>query len=275
MVKNRRIPSGNVKYHHKKDKYEAFVPSSWNYLKKRKTLGTFHTREEAQYAIDLFRQKYVKIFEVLNCDDFDPPGKIISRKEEVQQQILQHGCYICIDCSQGFTMRRKCNTYIRCDPCFQIFQKNYRKTYKDLNDDQIQKRKESRKRFLENPSNKIAENIGSALYSTLKIESRNKSQRGIKYTGLKDGKEFMDYMETLFTEGMTRENYGLWHVDHIIPKSSYDHTKETEIYKCWNFRNLQPKWASDNSSKGAKITDEINKVPKELWPEGLDNLFGQ
>ena len=54
-----------------------------------------------------------------------------------------------------------------------------------------------------------------------------------------------------FQKGMTWSNYGEWHIDHIIPLSSAK--TEAELLKLCHYRNLQPLWATDNISKGAKI----------------------
>jgi len=59
------------------------------------------------------------------------------------------------------------------------------------------------------------------------------------------------YIEALFTEGMTWENRGKWHIDHIIPLASA--TNEEELIKLCHYTNLQPLWAIDNLRKGAKI----------------------
>ena len=59
------------------------------------------------------------------------------------------------------------------------------------------------------------------------------------------------FIESKFTEGMTWENRGKWHIDHIIPLSSAK-TIEEMIQLC-HYSNLQPLWANDNISKGAKI----------------------
>ncbi len=63
-------------------------------------------------------------------------------------------------------------------------------------------------------------------------------------------KEFIDYISLKFTEGMTLENYGKWHLDHIIPISSAK--TEEEIIKLNHHTNFQPLWAEDNLRKGTK-----------------------
>ena len=50
---------------------------------------------------------------------------------------------------------------------------------------------------------------------------------------------------------MNWENYGLWHIDHIIP-ISYAKSEE-EIYKLNHYSNFQPLWAKDNLSKGNRF----------------------
>lgn len=64
--------------------------------------------------------------------------------------------------------------------------------------------------------------------------------------------ELMAHFELQFTEGMSWENYGKWHVDHIRPCASFDLSKESEQRECFNYTNLQPLWAFDNMSKGAR-----------------------
>ena len=59
------------------------------------------------------------------------------------------------------------------------------------------------------------------------------------------------YIEGKFERGMTWENYGEWHVDHIRPCASFDLSDKEQVLQCFNWRNLQPMWASENISKGA------------------------
>jgi len=60
------------------------------------------------------------------------------------------------------------------------------------------------------------------------------------------------HLESQFTDGMTWENYGDWHVDHIRPCASFDLKKPEEQRICFHYTNLQPLWAADNESKGAR-----------------------
>jgi len=54
---------------------------------------------------------------------------------------------------------------------------------------------------------------------------------------------------------MSWNNHGEWHIDHIKPCTSFDLSKLSEQKKCFHYKNLQPLWAKDNLSKGAKINN--------------------
>lgn len=66
--------------------------------------------------------------------------------------------------------------------------------------------------------------------------------------------ELMAHLERQFLPGMTWENKGDWHIDHIIPRSSFAYSTpdDPEFKKCWALSNLQPLWAIDNIRKNAK-----------------------
>ena len=63
--------------------------------------------------------------------------------------------------------------------------------------------------------------------------------------------ELKTYIEAMFTDGMTWENYGEWHIDHIYPLSKAK--DENHLKELCHYTNLQPLWAEDNLSKGDKI----------------------
>ena len=66
-------------------------------------------------------------------------------------------------------------------------------------------------------------------------------------------KELMDHLETNFLEGMSWDNYGNWHIDHIKPVSSFNINSfdSDDFRECWELTNLQPLWAEDNLKKGS------------------------
>lgn len=79
----------------------------------------------------------------------------------------------------------------------------------------------------------------------------------VGYTGY----DFRQHMESLFIDGMSWDNYGLWHIDHIKPSSYFQYDSEfNPLFKeCWSLSNLQPLWAIDNWHKGGRNT-YINKI---------------
>lgn len=62
--------------------------------------------------------------------------------------------------------------------------------------------------------------------------------------------EAKTHIESLFTEGMSWNNYGSWHIDHIVPIASATTLEEAQALN--HISNLQPLWAKDNLTKGAK-----------------------
>jgi len=67
--------------------------------------------------------------------------------------------------------------------------------------------------------------------------------------------ELKKHIEKQFKPGMNWSNHSVkgFHIDHIIPCASFDLTKEEEQKKCFHYTNLQPLWAEENLSKGAKV----------------------
>ena len=61
------------------------------------------------------------------------------------------------------------------------------------------------------------------------------------------------HIESLFQQGMSWNNYGEWHMDHIIPCASFDLRCPVQQLACCYYKNLQPLWAFDNMSKGSQI----------------------
>jgi hypothetical protein len=68
-------------------------------------------------------------------------------------------------------------------------------------------------------------------------------------------KDLKSHLEARFLPEMSWDNYGRsgWHIDHRVPCASFDLSVPEQQKRCFHFTNLQPLWAFDNMSKGAKI----------------------
>ena len=121
----------------------------------------------------------------------------------------------------------------------------YNKTYNKKH------RKKLTEKFLERRKKDPAFKILTILRGRIRqaLKGYNKSDLTVKLLGC-NIEEFWIHLEKKFTKGMTRENHGEWHVDHIIPCASFDLSKPEEQAKCFHYTNLQPLWAIDNLKKG-------------------------
>ena len=68
--------------------------------------------------------------------------------------------------------------------------------------------------------------------------------------------EARSHLESQFSEGMSWENAGEWHIDHIRPCASFDLTYPEQQMMCFHHTNLQPLWAKDNLSKNASFDED-------------------
>jgi hypothetical protein len=99
-------------------------------------------------------------------------------------------------------------------------------------------------------------NMASRLSMAVNDALGEKSAPTMKLVGC-TSKFLVDYLEKLFLPGMTRNNYGnkdgCWVVDHIRPCKSFNLADPAQQRECFHYKNLQPLWHLDNSSKGAKL----------------------
>jgi hypothetical protein len=97
---------------------------------------------------------------------------------------------------------------------------------------------------------KIVHQLRSRLWSEIqKRLTAKKSDHTLSLLGCSLD-TFIRHVENQFTQGMSWENYGQWHIDHIRPCSSFRLLDETEQKLCFHYTNLQPLWALDNLRKG-------------------------
>ena len=95
------------------------------------------------------------------------------------------------------------------------------------------------------PQGHLAMIVRSRIHSALQSD---KEKHSIEYLGCSI-QHFKEHIEKQFVEGMTWDNYGEWHIDHIIPLKYENPTLEETIERL-HWENTQPLWATDNIAKG-------------------------
>ena len=132
--------------------------------------------------------------------------------------------------------------------------KEYRKIYNQR--EKIKKRRRVReKEERKCPLVRIGHSVSASMRGSLKAKNLSKNKRHwediVGYTV----QELKEHLEKLFQQGMNWNNYGEWHIDHIIPQSffKYNSINDVEFKYCWSLHNLQPLWAEDNLIKADKI----------------------
>jgi len=88
------------------------------------------------------------------------------------------------------------------------------------------------------------------LSSVLKRIGTKKEKSTLDILGY-SAEELKKHIEYLFLENMSWDNWGKWHIDHIIPISSFDKDVNPNIVNA--LTNLQPLWAADNIIKSNKF----------------------
>ena len=134
--------------------------------------------------------------------------------------------------------------------------KQYLKEYREKNVDKIReiKRTYEKTRKDNDPIYKLISNFRTAIYQVLKENNVQKNGHYfdiLKYTP----EELIVHLENQFTDGMTWDNYGQWHVDHKLPITHFNINEigDDEFMKCWSLSNLQPLWGDENIRKSNKV----------------------
>jgi len=130
--------------------------------------------------------------------------------------------------------------------------KEYKKEYFQKNKDKsIEYQKEYNKnRRKGDYLFKLRGNISCLIGASIRNQGYTKRSKTYKILGC-TFEEFKEHLEKQFTKGMTWENQGEWHLDHIYPVSLAK--DEKHLIELNHYTNFQPLWAIDNIIKGNKI----------------------
>jgi hypothetical protein len=134
--------------------------------------------------------------------------------------------------------------------------KEYHQKWREKNIDKHRetKRDYERNRKANDPIYRLISNFKSAMSTVLKESNVDKYGHYfdiLQYTP----EELINHLEKQFTDTMTWDNYGIWHVDHKLPITSFDIQEmgDDEFMRCWSLNNLQPMWGEENIRKSNKL----------------------
>jgi transposase-like protein len=165
--------------------------------------------------------------------------------------VMSNIIYCSQKCNQKAQLEKRKNDPIRAAAYKAIKAKTYLK--RQLNG---KNRLEKRKYLRNNIQARIAKNLRTRLFLAVKRQGGKKCDLTMSLTGA-DWPTFSAWIQNKFQKDMTWENYGRWHVDHIIPCKSFDLTKPEQQRECFHYSNLQPLWGLENIKKGSRI------IPKQ------------
>jgi hypothetical protein len=105
---------------------------------------------------------------------------------------------------------------------------------------------------------KLGQKMTSIIWRALKRGEpgqRLKSMIGYTINDLKK------HLEKRFKPGMSWENYGKWHIDHVVPHTLFKYKKieDEDFRRCWALKNLQPLWAKDNLFKSGRFKGQFQR----------------
>jgi hypothetical protein len=139
---------------------------------------------------------------------------------------------------------------------------NYFEQYRIDNKDHYRKWRKKNKLHLKqyrkdlrdrDPTFKVACSLRSRISSLIRKSGTKKMVRCTELIGCSIN-EFRKHLESKFVDGMTWDNYGDWHIDHIFPCSKFDLRLLSEQKKCFHYSNQQPLWKIDNLRKGNRLS---------------------
>lgn len=101
------------------------------------------------------------------------------------------------------------------------------------------------------PMERVRDSISRGVWRALKGRKAGTKVEGILGYSMEDLRR---HLERQFLKGMNWDNYGTWHIDHIVPVSSFTISgiDDPELRRAWDLPNLRPLWARDNLSKNDK-----------------------
>lgn len=103
----------------------------------------------------------------------------------------------------------------------------------------------------EDINHRLAGSLRARIRQAIKRDKTTKSFSTMKLVGCTI-EELKNHLKSQFDNKMNWQNYGSWHVDHIIPVTAFNLSDPEQQKECFHFTNLQPLWGTENLRKSNK-----------------------
>lgn len=111
--------------------------------------------------------------------------------------------------------------------------------------------KNLRERIQKDPFARCASRMRGHLHRVMKATGEKKKESTRQVLGYTQ-EELKAHIERQFSKGMRWDNYGKWHIDHIVPVSLMVKSGHKDPAVINALSNLRPLWAAENQSKASK-----------------------
>jgi hypothetical protein len=208
------------------------------YLNECKDCLSIKRREYYLENIDRHKGNNKKYYQLNKYDIYEKVDK--NKKKENSKKYYEKNKYIIKSKSKEYYEKNK-----------ELIKENSKEYYyknKDKINEPSERKREIRKRsYKKRKYQYIWREILRKTVTQLKL---NKTQTtfellGYTYDDLKSN------IESKFKDGMTWENHGNWHIDHIIPISKFKEGTPANIVN--DLKNLRPLWSKENIIRQNKI----------------------
>jgi hypothetical protein len=230
----------------KKEKRAAYNKAYYKANKQRLAAQHQAYREEHKDKVKEYHKKYSKVYYEANKEKAVDQNQAWAKRNREKTRAY-HKAWREVNRDKVNKEKRK------------LYDKTYREANREKLRDYVKNWRKNnpgrsyssrKQRHEKNPLSKAADLLRSVVYKSFSRIGKNKPADTRTLLGC-DWKEAKAHIESLFKEGMSWDNYGEWHIDHIVPVDYF--VKVLKNLDSMNLiSNLQPLWADENREKGNK-----------------------
>jgi len=173
---------------------------------------------------------------------------------------LKSRCKVCVIASnKKYAQNNPEKVKARSRKCWEKNREKYNARHRKRNQrPEVKKKRNARLRERRNtdPQFKLANSLRCLTYQALRGNIKSASTIALLGCSIS---HLIEHLEKQFQPGMTWENKGTWHLDHMMPVASFDLSDPEQQRQCCHYTNFQPMWGRENIIKGDKI------LYKRVW----------